>query len=345
MAGDSAKLRPIVTTAGPQAIYENIAQYRQSAVYLTNEFGDEINLSANPVEQTIVEFTFEYFAQLASLSPKNTCNFRIYENNSPLSDSGGAPFNLLYQSGPFTIRSGFNTVKITGFAIPLGRSNLTWTVHFEGLSPGERAGLPLYDPPTVGSSPNDFWQRIDGEWRLFLSQGGFFYNFAARVLAVPGNPEMPPTITRQPMSQTVFAGTSPALIVHGNGKRPLFFQWNFQGVPLAGETNQVLNLINVPLSAAGAYTATLSNAVASINTEIGTLTVISPPNLSVTLLKDQVVLSWPALPAGFVLETSTSLGPAAIWSPVPGAPVLSGELLTLVLDTPTWTVFYRLSRL
>jgi hypothetical protein len=64
--------------------------------------------------------------------------------------------------------------------------HFTWTVTFSGIDGAEEAGLQIYDPPTIGSSFKDFWQRTGGDWSLFLIDNGDVPgNFSARITAVP----------------------------------------------------------------------------------------------------------------------------------------------------------------
>ncbi len=58
----------------------------------------------------------------------------------------------------------------------------------------------------------------------------------------------------------------------------------------------------------------------------------------------QLTLYWPALPAGFVLQTSAALGPGASWSDVVFSqqPVQVGNLMVVTLSIGSQTAFYRL---
>ena len=66
--------------------------------------------------------------------------------------------------------------------LPEGTSEVTWSVEFLNLGVG-RAGLLLYDPPTLGDSYDDFWVKINGEWEVKSTENGS--NFAARLAGVP----------------------------------------------------------------------------------------------------------------------------------------------------------------
>ncbi|MDP7049825.1 MAG: DUF5011 domain-containing protein [Verrucomicrobiota bacterium] len=94
------------------------------------------------------------------------------------------PGTLLFESDLFSLQNKYNTVTIHGIGVdlPQDTSEVTWSVEFLNLGVG-RAGLLLYDPPTVGDSHDDFWEKVNGEWELKSTEDGS--NFAARLAGVP----------------------------------------------------------------------------------------------------------------------------------------------------------------
>ena len=63
----------------------------------------------------------------------------------------------------------------------------------------------------------------------------------------------PPIIVSQPANQSVNSGQSAAFSVNASGAAPLNYQWLFDGTnALAGATNDVLRLLEVQISQAGA---------------------------------------------------------------------------------------------
>ena len=94
------------------------------------------------------------------------------------------PGTLLYESGKFNLLNKYNTVSVTGLnlELPEGTKEVTWTVEFTGLGAGQ-SGLLLYDPPTLGTSYDDFWEKVDEVWELKSIEENA--NFAARLAGVP----------------------------------------------------------------------------------------------------------------------------------------------------------------
>jgi len=94
------------------------------------------------------------------------------------------PGTLLYESGEFNLQNKYNTVSVTGLnlELPEGTKEVTWSVEFTNIGLGQ-AGLLLYDPPTVGESYDDFWEKTIDGWELkSIAESA---NFAARLAGVP----------------------------------------------------------------------------------------------------------------------------------------------------------------
>jgi hypothetical protein len=84
----------------------------------------------------------------------------------------------------------------------------------------------------------------------------------------------PPTITLQPVSQTVIVSTPVSFTSDGTGTAPLSYQWKHDGQNVSGATTSSLSIASVQLSDAGSYSLVLSNAYGSATS--------SPAVLSVT---------------------------------------------------------------
>ena len=85
-----------------------------------------------------------------------------------------------------------------------------------------------------------------------------------------------PTITTQPVSQTVTAGANVSFTVAASGTAPLSYQWRLNGANLGGATSATLSLTGVTTSQAGSYTCVVTNVAGSATSSAATLTVNSP---------------------------------------------------------------------
>jgi hypothetical protein len=143
------------------------------------EFGDQVFLEGS--DRRITDFRFDYFLSTGT-SGNELGELFFYQNNG----TNGTPGALLYRSGEFSLSSGFQSVAAQGLSVGVP-STFTWSVVFKGIDAGEQSGLLLADPPTIGSSLDDFWiKNTDGSWSTFLIDGGTTpANFVARITAVP----------------------------------------------------------------------------------------------------------------------------------------------------------------
>ncbi|HWI56407.1 MAG TPA: immunoglobulin domain-containing protein, partial [Bacillota bacterium] len=85
-----------------------------------------------------------------------------------------------------------------------------------------------------------------------------------------------PVITAQPEPQTVVGNTTARLSVTASSPEPLSYQWIFNGTPLLGATQAVLELPKVRLNQAGVYQAVVLNAARAVASREATLFVLQP---------------------------------------------------------------------
>ncbi|MHB8523675.1 MAG: hypothetical protein ACYDH9_23375 [Limisphaerales bacterium] len=172
--------RPLVASA--ETVFDNSYNYNNTFYTTLLEFGDELRLVGSA--RTVVDFRFEYYAEFTGNA---TAEVRFYANDGPGAAGFKAPGTQLYDSGPFPIYPDFNTKALTGLSVKVP-DRFTWTVQFGGVSNilNSRAGLTLYDPPTAGSSFDDFWLNTpDASWELFHFGPEVVANFAVKVTALP----------------------------------------------------------------------------------------------------------------------------------------------------------------
>jgi hypothetical protein len=161
--------------ATPRTVFENTTNYLAQYFGTTNEFGDQIKL-IDGIERLVLQFKFEYW-MAHGVSGNEKMEVNLYANDG----LGGQPGTPLYSSGQFSIRSGYNTVTIDGMEINVP-DQFTWTVKFTGIETNERFGLLLNDPPTIGSSYNDYWEKVGNTWGT-KTLPETVANFSAKVTA------------------------------------------------------------------------------------------------------------------------------------------------------------------
>lgn len=162
------------------------------------EFGDEINLGGT--YRNLSQFRFQYYGTNvnggSSFAGNVQVTLRLRANDGTLYSGYARPGTELYRSQPFSVGVTYRDTLIYdltdlyggGAALALSGpvpNTFTWTVEFSGLAAGDEVGLDVFDPPTVGSSYNDFWFNDSVNGWILLTNASVNMNFAAQVHAVP----------------------------------------------------------------------------------------------------------------------------------------------------------------
>ena len=108
----------------------------------------------------------------------------------------------------------------------------------------------------------DGWDGLFGQITLNLT-----------LAAVAGNP---PTITTQPVSRTVTAGTGTTFSVTASGSVPSY-QWYFNGTAITGATGPEYTITNAQTTNAGSYHVVVSNFYGTVTSNTVQLTVNPAP--------------------------------------------------------------------
>lgn len=192
----------VAPTAFAQAtiIYDNSSQYFGFSTGQRNEeIGDIVTFAAGTTDRLLHEFQFEYFA--GAVNPQN--------NNAAIALSGNetaqvflrnvidgiTPGEVIFQTEPFSLISGFKTAVVGGLNTALP-DTIAWTVKFSGFenteSRVETGSLLFYNggTGTVGTNPlfegSDFMimNNNDGTFAILNTQG-VVDNLGARFTAIP----------------------------------------------------------------------------------------------------------------------------------------------------------------
>lgn len=107
----------------------------------------------------------------------------------------------------------------------------------------------------------DGWQ---GEWGTIAMNASFTPSANA------------PTITTQPVSQTVTAGASVTFSVVATGTPAPTYQWSKGGTAISGATSASYTISSTTTADAGNYTVTVTNNAGSVTSNTATLTVNTP---------------------------------------------------------------------
>jgi Glycosyl hydrolases family 43/Concanavalin A-like lectin/glucanases superfamily len=116
--------------------------------------------------------------------------------------------------------------------------------------------------------------------------------------------------------------------------------WSFIGRSLFSSNAY----LNATIDELRTYDGRLTPEQIAVNDEFGPDALAWPMTLAESNAASGWNLTWPAYPAGFVLETSPTLGAGANWTPVASSPVLNNDYWWFTIPVTNTVRFYRLRR-
>ena len=184
--------------------------------------------------------------------------------------NAGAPFEELpvrnYTGGSITEN---NIVIVSGISVlptyPTGAESALMNFTVENSAPNAvnatLTGTTLTLTPVSGGSANITVRAADVNGN------------AAEITFVATATQVPPVFTFQPQSQTVATGSTVVLNAGASGASS--YQWERDGVPIAGATGPILVISNAGSGNTGTYTSVATNAIGSTESSNATISVTS----------------------------------------------------------------------
>lgn len=182
---------------------------------------------------------------------------------------GAEPLAYQWRRGPSS----------TGLTLLPGATNATWLV-----ASASAQDLGYYD--VVVSNPSG--------------------SATSRVVSVQITTE-PPVILSQPADLTVFYGAPVSFSVSVTGANPSSFQWDKDGVPLAGATGTSYSIPSAGLEHAGVYGFSASNGLGAVASSNAVLSVVDAPAVLTLQPQDQASVEGGAVNLS-AAATGTRLG-------------------------------------
>lgn len=152
---------------------------------------------------------------------------------------------------------------------------------FKGTSPisGAQGASYTIDKASAGDA---------GTYSVFIANSTGSVTSAGAVLTVtPATKVDAPTITTQPVAQTISSGGSASFSVVATGTAPLSYSWQKDGVAIVGATSASLSLTNVvnttTANTTASYRVVVSNSAGSVTSNAAVLTVRPPAPVAVPI--------------------------------------------------------------
>ena len=272
-----------------------------------------------------------YAAMTSAGLPSTPTPIRLYART-------GSSASLLNSTGPFTQ---FTAGPATPSAAMTANTDYRGTLTLQNTGSGIGVNFTLKDATSNNvvmtysavQAAASFTQFDTAAFYMSKASSSANYNFVIKAVDVSlsgSTPGDPPTITTQPVSHTVALGGTATFTAAASGTAPLAYQWQKNGVPIAGANAATLTLSNVQAGDAGAYRVAVSNSAGSAISTTAVLTVdVGPVAPTITSQPaSQVVIT-----GGDATFTVIATGTAPIsyqWQK-DGAPVAGATTTTLNL--------------
>ncbi|HEU4390686.1 MAG TPA: immunoglobulin domain-containing protein, partial [Blastocatellia bacterium] len=183
----------------------------------------------------------------------------------------GTSASLLNSTSPYTQITGAPATASTPM---VANTDYRGTMTLQNTGSGIGVNYTLRDAATnnvvmtysATETAASFTQFDTAAFYLSKASSSANYNLIIKAVDVSlsgSTPGDPPTITTQPVSQTVPAGSNTTLSVSAAGTAPLSYQWQKNGSPISGATLPTLTLTNVQAGDAGGYRVVVSNTAGS----------------------------------------------------------------------------------
>jgi hypothetical protein len=172
---------------------------------------------------------------------------------------------------------------------------------------------------TISQNPTNNFALPVGTNQVLISVADASGNTSISTNTIVVQDQTPPLIFSEPQSQNSLAGSTASFSVAATACTSPAYQWFFNEVGLAGQTNSSLTLASVSLTNAGNYFVIATTPGGSVTSSVAVLTVFTAPVISgVAANPDGTFTLNLAGTVGdtYILETTTNLFSAAGWQPI-----------------------------
>ena len=234
---------------------------------ISGDTSTSVGTNSSSFTTPVLQATMSYWVKVTDSS-----NASVNSNTATITVSTSASPNITTQPASQTIGTG-QTAALT--VIATGTLPLTYQ-WYQGLS-GDTS-------TPVGTNSSSFTTpALTATKSYWVKVSNTLGSASSNTATVTVSSVAAPNITTQPASQTIVSGQTAMLTVTATGATPLSYQW-YQG--MAGDTSiQVgansASFTTPALTATTNYWVKVSNTAGSTNSNTATITVLSPPSITV----------------------------------------------------------------
>jgi hypothetical protein len=252
---------------------------------------DEIAIYARPLATNEIQSVFN--AGVSGKCPTFAPIILVQPLNRTVPVGGNASFNAVAAGSP-----------------PL---SYQWTLNGTAITGATNGTLTIANVQSTNA----------GTYTVTVSNAFGSTNSASTTLTVT----VPPSITQQPQSQTVLAGSAATFSVGVAGTPPLSYQWRRNNLNITGANSPILVINNVQSANAGSYTVRVSNSLNAVISAPANLTVASGQFSVVAVGASGVQLTAQGeVGANYIIDVSSDLSSPGSWQP----------LVTLLNNPQNW---------
>ncbi len=146
-------------------------------------------------------------------------------------------------------------------AIPLSGLTYQWQLNGSNITDATNSSLTISNAQPANA----------GTYTVTVCNGSACITGSNATLTV----NIPPSITQQPVGQSVIVGTSASFSANGDGTAPLSYQWQHNGANISGATTTSLSIASAQQSDAGSYALVVSSPYGSATSSSAVLGVIT----------------------------------------------------------------------
>jgi beta-galactosidase len=265
-AGQTATFSVLATGAAPLSF-----QWKQNGANISGATAATYTTPATTTAESGTGYTVTVSNSLGSVTSSPAATLTVDAAEAPVITAAPQPVTAYVgQTATFNVTA-------------TGSPTLTyqWELNGAAISGATRSS---YTTPILTASNNG------GSYSVVVTNPVKSVPSAGALLTVDA--AVAPSITTQPLSQSVLANNPVTFSVAVAGSSPFTYQWQFNGAAIAGATGSSYTIAAVQTANVGSYTVVVNNATNLPVTSAAALLTIPPPGVNLTLGQPSIASSY-----------------------------------------------------